>query len=273
VTDLDSLKQAREGTTHVIHCAGCTKAVGTRDFYAINEGGTRNVVEAINTSGQSVQRLVHVSSLAASGPGTREAPATEKSIPKPVSHYGRSKLAAEQAVIQHCRTGYVIVRPPAVYGPRDRGFLSMFSAVANHVLPRSSQRQALSLVYVEDLAGAILRCLEHPGITGRTFFAASPEVTSGFLMAREIARQHGGWTIPCPLPPALFWPVCAVQDGISRLTGRAAMLSLQKFQELRAPGWVCSADALQSATGYSCQTPLTQGIGLTLAWYKEARWL
>ena len=273
ITEVASIKEALSGITHVIHCAGCTKAVGIRDFYRVNQGGTENVIAAVNREAGHVQRLVHVSSLAASGPATAQSPAREEDPPHPVSHYGRSKLAAEQAVRDRCRSEFVIVRPPAVYGPRDRGFLPMFAAVRHHLLPRSNPHQALSLVYVQDLAKAIVVCLEAPGIVGKTFFASSPEVVSGVMMAKEIARQSKTWTVPCPLHPMLLWPVCAAQDGWSRITGKAAMLSLQKFADLRASGWVCSPAALQKATGFECGTTLSQGVTATLSWYREHDWL
>ncbi len=273
ITDPASLTSALEGITDVIHCAGCTKAVRIREFYEINHLGSRNVVEAVNARGGQIRRLVHVSSLAAAGPGTPAHPAREDEPPHPVSEYGKSKLAGEMEVREKCRREFVVVRPPAVYGPRDQGFLSMFQAVKSHLRPLPSATQALSLVYVQDLAEAIVTCLTHAGVAGKTYFAASREVTTGRVMAREIVRQMGVWTLPVPLPAALLWPVCAAQQVASRITGKASLLSLQKFAELRAPGWVCDASQLERDTGFVCSTPLEQGIARTLEWYRAERWI
>ena len=111
------------GVTHVIHCAGCTSAQPVSRFYEINQHGTRNVVEAVNAQAGSVRRLVHISSLAAAGPALPSCPAREQDTPRPVSEYGKSKLAGELEVRNHCRAQFVILRPPAVYGPRDTEFL------------------------------------------------------------------------------------------------------------------------------------------------------
>jgi 2-alkyl-3-oxoalkanoate reductase len=273
ITDLESLRRAMPGVTHVIHCAGLTKARNEAEFFAVNQAGTANVVTAINEQAGSSKRLVHLSSLAAIGPAGRERPARVEDEPHPVSQYGRSKLAGEAEVRQHCRCEYAIVRPPAVYGPRDRAFLSLFSAVKSHLLPRTSASQALSIVYVSDLAEAVIACLDHPKAAGRTYFAAAPEIVTGRQMAEEIALQMGSWTIPLPMPTPLFWPVCMARELWSRLTRKASLLNMQKFAELRAPGWVCDPSLLKSELAYECPTLLKPGIARSLAWYLDNAWL
>jgi nucleoside-diphosphate-sugar epimerase len=273
ISDRASLDKALEGITHVIHCAGCTRARRNSEFYDINQAGTRNVVEAVNARHDQLQRFVHVSSLAAAGPATPAAPARETDPPAPVSEYGKSKLAGELEVRNDCRVPWVVIRPPAVYGPRDEAFLSMFRAVCWHLLPRPTARQALSIVFAPDLAEIIVTSLEHPKALGKIYFAASSEVITGRMMAAEIAAQMGHWTLPCPLPSALLWPVCVFQEGRSRITGKAALLNLQKFSELRAPGWVCDPSLLRQELGCSCPTTLAKGIAVTLKWYRDQGWL
>jgi dihydroflavonol-4-reductase len=129
LSDPQSLDAALRDVTHVIHCAGCTKALRNSEFYEVNQAGTRNVVEAVNRQQGRIQRLVHLSSLAAGGPASPDQPAREDDLPHPVSEYGRSKLAGEREVQDACKTEYVILRPPAVYGPRDEAFLPLFKAV------------------------------------------------------------------------------------------------------------------------------------------------
>jgi nucleoside-diphosphate-sugar epimerase len=272
VTDRESLRRAVTGITHVIHCAGLTKARSRAEFLEVNEGGTRNLVDAANAE-SCLQRLVHISSLAAIGPAGAAKPAREGDVPHPVSDYGRSKLAAELAVRSCCRAEFVVVRPPAVYGPRDTAFLSLFKAVKNHILPLTSAAQSLSLVLVTDLAEAIVACLDHPTACRRAYFAAGPEVTTGRGMAEEIAAQLGCWTIPIPMPTAMVWSACLYGEVLSRLTHKARMLNLQKFAELRAPGWVCDTSLLQREVGYECKTGLKEGMARTIAWYRDKGWL
>ncbi len=272
ISDRDSVKAALIGVTHVIHCAGATKAARIADFYTTNQEGTRNVVEAVNAT-PGVERLIHISSLAAAGPGTVAQPARETDPARPVSEYGKSKLAGEREVTEHCRRDYVIIRPPAVYGPRDAGFFTMFQAISRHILPRPSASQKLSLIFVKDLAEAIVTAAVSPRAVGKTYFAAGPEIVTGRSMAEEIQRQMGTWTIPLPLPVALLWPVCLAQQTITIVTGKPDVLSLQKFAELRAPGWVCDSSAIQRDLGVKCVTGLASGIKESLEWYRRERWL
>jgi nucleoside-diphosphate-sugar epimerase len=273
VGDPQSLREAMADITHVIHCAGATKACRNSEFYTVNQGGTRNVVNAVNAQAGQVERLVHISSLAASGPAVPAQPARETDTPQPVSDYGKSKLAAEQEVRNGCRSPHVILRPCAVYGPRDADFLRIFKAVKSHVLPKPDGKQALSLVFVRDLAEAVVACLTHSAVAGKTYFVAAKETVTARIMAAEAAAQMNVWTVPLPLPTGLLWPICLFQDGWSRLSGKPSILSLQKYAELRAPGWVCDPTLLERETGCRCPTTMKHGIAETLAWYRQHHWL
>jgi nucleoside-diphosphate-sugar epimerase len=274
IGDPESLGAAMRDVTHVVHCAGCTKALRVSEFYEINQLGVRNIVEAVNRQDGRIRRLIHISSLAAGGPADAEAPALESDAPHPVSDYGKSKLAGEREVQDACKSDHVILRPPAVYGPRDGAFLPLFKAIHRHVEPRiGGGRMPLSFVFVKDLAEAVGNCLTPPSASQKTFYVASPEIGTACGMAREIASQMKAWTLPLPLPIAAMWPLCALQDLASRLTGKPNVLSLQKYPELRAPGWVCDPGRLRQELGIVCATSLKDGIAQTLAWYRGQGWL
>ena len=117
-----ALKAAFDGSDVVVHAAGLTRARSERAFRTVNVDGTRAVVAAANEAGA---RIVHISSLAAIGPGTADRPAHEDDRPQPLTAYGKSKLASEAVVRSEARVPWTIVRPAAVYGPRDRQFLPL----------------------------------------------------------------------------------------------------------------------------------------------------
>jgi len=268
-----TLAKALEGITHVIHCAGCTKASRYAEYYDVNQGGTRNLVQAINRHLSTIQRLVHISSLAVAGPTPPQNPAREDGLLRPISHYGKSKLAGEREVRDHCQVSFTILRPPAVYGPRDTAFLPLYRSVRNHLLPSPSKDQALSLVFARDLAHVAVACLDKQVAQNKTYFVASRQVLSAADIAHEISRQMKTWTIPCPLPPAILWVVCFAQEIFSRVSGRATLLNLQKFAELRAPGWVCDPSLLEQEVGVKCPTALETGVLDTLSWYRREHWV
>lgn len=275
--DLPTLRKAVAGATHVLHCAGATKALRAGDLFAANQAGTRNLVQAVNETAESttpVQRLVHLSSLAAGRAGTRAAPACEDDPSEPLSEYGRSKRAGEREVIAGCRREFVVLRPCAVYGPRDAEFLRLFKAARAHVLPVfGGGLQELSLVFAPDLAAAAVRALTGPGIAGRLLNVAGAEVVTAGELAAAIARALGGRMFRLSLPAGVLKLVCALASAGARLTGKATVLAHGKYRELTAPGWVCDTTRLQSAMGPLCQTRLADGLSATLAWYREHGWL
>ena len=274
INDLPSLRDAMHDATHVIHCAGCTKALRVAEFYDVNHVGARNVVETVNHRRDHIQRLVHISSLAAVGPAPPAKPAREDDPPQPVSEYGKSKLAGEREVRDNCRTGFVVLRPPVVYGPRDDQLLCLFKAVAFRLLPTfGGGRQALSLVFVKDLAEAAVTSLTHPAASGRTFFVASPEIVTARELVEQIAAQMNVRTLPLALPTAVLWPVCVIRELLSRLTGKANVLNRHKYVELRSPAWVCDPSKLRQELGFECSMNLKKGIAETLAWYRQQGWL
>lgn len=269
-----SLDAALEGVTHIIHCAGAVKALDAAGFIAVNQIGTRNVVRAVNRRGAQIERLLLVSSLAAAGPGTKDHPRHERDQPGPVSDYGRSKLAAEREVTSECKADWTIIRPPAVYGPRDREFLRLFKAVKSHVLPRfGGGRQELSLVYVVDLAAAVVAALTHANASRELFFAGSPEVVTAAELAQRIAIEVDTWTLPLPLPNAALWLACQWAELAAKFSHKPSVLSAQKWAELRAPGWVCDVSKLKGEVGYDCRTSLAAGVAQTRDWYQAHGWL
>ncbi|MCX8157313.1 MAG: NAD(P)-dependent oxidoreductase [Verrucomicrobiae bacterium] len=271
---LEALGPALEGVTHVIHCAGATKALDREGYFRVNHAGTLNLVAAINRHASHIERLVHVSSLAVTGPATAARPARETDPPRPLTDYGQSKLAAEQVVREQCRVPAVILRPPGVYGPRDSEFFKLFKAVRRGLLPCfGGGRQQLSLVYAPDLAAAIVHCLTHPGAVGKVFHVAHAEVIHVRQVGEVAARYWGLKPVPLVLPVAALWPVCAAQEIINQVTRRPQVVNLQKYRELAAPGWVCDVSRLKECTGFSAPTPVEQGVPATLDWYRQAGWL
>jgi nucleoside-diphosphate-sugar epimerase len=272
--DPSSLAEALLGVSHIIHCAGMTKAYRAADLFRVNEGGVRNLLQAIAAAGAPVERLVFVSSVAAQGPATEASPARETDAPRPVSAYGRSKLAGEQALREQRQVPYVIMRPGAVYGPRDTDFLQLFRSVRAHLRPCfGGGRQPLSLVYVEDLAEAVAVALTHPQALGKCFHVASDEVVTSGRLGEVVAEELHSWTLPLRLPNGVLWPICLLQELLFRITGKPQILTRLKYPELVAPGWVCSVQALREELGYRCSKGLRQGIHDTLDWYRTNEWM
>jgi len=178
IEDRASLGAAVDGVDAVVHVAGIVKARRPAEFFEVNTQGTRNLLEAAMR--RPVPRFVYVSSLAAVGPSADGTPVPDDVEPRPVTHYGRSKLEAERAVLAaKDRLHVTVVRPPLIYGPRDRETLAFFTSVRNGVLPMTGDgTNTLSVVYVEDCAAAVVRVLHAQGVpSGRSYFVDDGSVS------------------------------------------------------------------------------------------------
>jgi nucleoside-diphosphate-sugar epimerase len=273
VGDIASLTAALDGVTHVIHCAGLTKALSWSDFEAVNVRGTRNLVDAAN--GQpAVRQFILISSLAAHGPGSKARPAREANPNAPVSLYGRSKLMGELEVRHHCRSPHVILRPSGVYGPGDSDFLQLFKTVRRGLCPAfGGGRQELTLLHADDLAAVVVGCLDRDAGSQPVFHVAHPQVVTAAELALEVARQLHVKARVLNLPNFVLSLASGMGECVSRLTRKPSVLSLDRLRELQAPGWVCDPTHLRETLDLECRTALPEGIAQTVAWYRQHRWL
>jgi dihydroflavonol-4-reductase len=269
--DRAALQAGCRGADVVYHVAGRIHARSARDFLAANRDGTARVLEAatVHTPG----RFVYVSSLAVGGPTDVGHPIDERRPPAPVSDYGRSKLAAEEAV-RSAPIPWTIVRPPVVYGEWDRETLRLFRlAAAGWGAVIGDGTQELSVIYAGDLAAALLAVAASPHTQGQVYYITHPVTTT----TRELVALVGGAVgsnprvvrIPGPLARSGLWAV----GSLANLMGRSTVLSADKAHELLAPAWTCSGEAFTRDTGWQATTDLETGLARTAAWYRVEGWL
>jgi nucleoside-diphosphate-sugar epimerase len=274
VTRAETLVRAVDGVDEVYHLAARLTALTARDMARTNVLGTRRLVEAVVRAG-GVRRFVHCSSLAVAGPSVAGA-RTEASDGTPVTRYGRSKALAERVVAAFTDHGlaWTIVRPPVVYGPWDRGLLSMFQAVAKGFVPLlGAQPKHFSWVFGPDLADALVALGRHPATRRRTYYACHDEITTLEAFVDLASRAAGRAGRKVALPDSLIRLVASVADVVAQATGRPGMLTRDKTHELTPRAWTCSPAAARRDAGWVASTPLERGVPATVAWYRAAGWI
>lgn len=272
--DRDALARGAASADVIFHVAAVTAARDRDEFFAVNAGATRRLVDVAREHA-ALRRFVLISSLAAGGPAARGRPRTEEDPDRPVTPYGESKRAAEDA-LRESPLPWTIVRPPTVYGPRDAELLRVFRLARRGIVPVFGDgTQELSLIYVRDLARALLAVLATP--PGRLFHAAHPEVVTSRDLVRAVHRAVRPDATRGPavigIPGAVARAALWVTGTAARLAGRATLLAPDKAAEFLAPAWTCTAERLTSETGWQADIPLAEGLERTATWYRDHGWL
>lgn len=287
VTDRDTLPAAVAGNEIVYHVAGCTRALKVGQLYQVNEQGVRNVARTCAEQ-PTPPVLVTVSSLAAAGPAPDGQLRTEADPPAPVSQYGRSKRAGEQAAEEFAhRVPTTVVRPPIVLGEADRVGLEMFRMICRfgvHLVTKLG-RDRFSVIHVADLATALILAAERgtrlkadgtaAGSSSQGYyFAACDEHPTYADLGRMVAAALGRRRVlVVPSPPRMVWPVAAINEVMGRIRRRPLYLNFDKAREIRAGSWLCSPQAAKDDLRFSVAAPLAERLRQTARWYREEGWL
>lgn len=266
----EGLEHALCGADTVIHLAGVTKALRPDEYGRGNALATGNLLRAL--AGRA-SRLVHVSSLAAIGPSPDGKPVDEDAPPRPLTAYGRSKLEAER-LVKELAPAAVIVRPPAVYGPRDTDIFRLLKSIANGVaLEITGPERWISMIYVADLVEGILAAARTPRAAGRAYFLAYPKPVSWGELRDTAGRIMGRHPRVLRIPAAAANCVGYCAEVWSRIQSKPSIISREKIAEAQCRWWTVDTRRAASELGFEARTSLERGLAETLAWYKEAGWL
>lgn len=273
-TRAGTLGPALEGVDRVIHMAGATFAPSEAAFFHANAVGTRNLVDACLAAG-GVKRFVLLSSQAAAGPGTREQPTRETDPPRPLTPYGESKLAAERYCLElGDRLSVRILRPSAVYGPRDTAFLPYFRLVRRGFLVElGAGEREISLCFVNDLVKAIIVATDSHLDSGSVYFIADSEPYPWETVEKLLCAQLGVKGRRVVVPGIVLKAVGVIGQVYGALTGKAAPINRARAAELLEKHWVCDSTAAQRDLRFPSGINLENGLQKAVLWYEQNNWL
>jgi nucleoside-diphosphate-sugar epimerase len=263
------------GATHVFGVGGVTQARSLEEFRMGNVRPAANILAAL-AARETPPRFILVSSQAAGGPATSaDAPVREADPSRPVEAYGRSKLEAETETLRHAaRVPVVVIRPSAVYGPRDTGFLAAFREASGRVAFHAARRdQALSLLHVADVVDGLLLAARHDAAPGRTYFLGSAAPTDWRALYAAIARAAHAAPLQVQIPPLALRALAFGGDIISAASGRSFLLNSHKVALSRPRWWLCDASRARDELGWRPRVDLHDGVPDTYHWYVREGWL
>ncbi len=251
--DLESLRCLMRGAEAVVHCAGAVRGARSEHFTRVNRYGVARLVQAASEQRPTPSFLL-ISSVAAREPHLSPYAASKRQ--------GEEELAAGADTMQ-----WVVLRPPAVYGPGDEELLPLFRWMYRGIAPALGPMDSrYSLLYVDDLVEAVMHCLAC-GCTPQGVFELHDGKPNGYGwndLADTMARLRGKNVYQLKVPPRLLTLLAMINVMAARVAGFAPMLTPGKARELRHPDWVCDNTPLSRETGWAPLVSLEEGLRRTL---------
>ncbi|MCQ2221108.1 MAG: NAD(P)-dependent oxidoreductase [Prevotella sp.] len=276
----EQMKEALSGLhfDYVVHAAGATKCKDPQDFYKVNTEGTKNLVKALQNPAMETF-LVYLSSLSIFGAIREEEPHQDillTDTPQPNTHYGKSKLKAEEWLKDNCTMPYVVLRPTGVYGPRETDYFLMAQSIKQHVdFAAGFKPQDITFVYVRDVVQAVFKAIEHRDTcAGKAYFLSDGEVYSSRTFSDLIQKELGvRFLLRLKAPLWLLRIITIVGDRWGKMTGKVTALNNDKYHILRQRNWKCDIRPAQQDFDFRPEWQLERGVKEAMAWYKENKWL
>lgn len=259
---------------YVIHIAGVTKAKSNQDYRIGNVETTRSLLSACLSS-RRLKKFCFISSLTASGPSLDGIPKIEGNANAPITSYGRSKLEAEKVCLQYSsQIPIVILRPPAVYGPRDRDILELFRWINYRIVPHlGSWEKNLSIINARDLAEGIIEATISDSTVGQTYFVSNREVQSYTSLVKLASTLLGRNPLHIQIPSFMIYLVAGITERVYSFSKKTPVLNLDKVRDLITTDWTCSSRKLFEHIGFEPKISVEEGFKETIEWYQSQRWL
>ena len=260
---------------YVIHNAAATRALKKNDFFIINYQYTRNLIEELMKQKEVPKKFIYMSSLAAFGPGDPNQlnPIKSSGEAQPISTYGKSKLASENYLKSLSDFPYIIIRPTAVYGPREKDLFRIFLLIDKNIeLFMGHQKQHLSFIYVKDLARVVFQAI-HSEVINKGYFISDGNTYDSKSFGNMIKAHLDKKTLGIHFPGPLVKLIAMISESTKYLTQKQSLLNIEKIKELQAVNWQCDIQETIEDLNFKAEYSLSQGIKESIEWYKNNNWL
>ncbi len=267
----EELLPAVEGVEVVYHVAGCVKALRKKTFFEVNAQGTGNLLQACLSLQTPPRRFVLVSSAGAAGPSPTDAALTEDVPPRPLTPYGWSKLAAEELAREYMdRLSITILRPAAIYGPRDTELLPAFQAVKSGLAARLGVApRRFNMCHVRDVARAVMLAGSVEAAGSGTFLVGGQNTDQSELVA-AIAKAIGKKRVYSPpVPGFLIYFAALLSSAVGQVTRRPRIFTWENAPRLLARNWTMDISKARRVLGYRPDYDLDTGVRDAIDWYRK----
>ena len=261
---------------YIVHNAGVTKCIDSKDFERVNFKNTVNFIEALQEANCIPEKFIFMSSLSVFGAGDEKnyTPIKLTDKPNPNTAYGRSKLQAEEYLSSTKDFPYIILRPTGVYGPREKDYFMMIKTVKSGLdIATGYKPQHLTFIYVRDLVEAVYLALES-SIAGKAYFVSDGDTYTDkeyTALIKEILGKRFVISLKIPLPVVKF--VSSVAESVSKMTHKPSTLNRDKYVIMKQRNWECDVYPIVRDLEFKPSYNLKKGLDESISWYKENGWL
>jgi dihydroflavonol-4-reductase len=277
LSDKSALAKAVEGVDYIFHVGGLIAARSQEEFLKANRDGTKNLLNVAFEYTPNLKRFLYVSSLTAAGPAKSLSHPVNEDMPcNPITAYGKSKAAAEIVVNEYSdKFPITIVRPPAIYGPRDPAMVPIFKSVKTGLgFLIGFKKKYLSLIHVEDLVRGIAEAAFSEKTINQTYYISSDEFYDWVTLMNTMKNAINKKNLKLLKAPEPFVMTAAyITEFFGRFMSSPPVFNLDKGRDFIQNYWICSTEKAKRDFGYTQQISIDAGMKNTFDWYIENKWI
>ncbi len=274
LNDKEEIKKVFEGADYIFHIAGVVKSKSKEGYFKGNVDTTHTLLNAA-LNNNSLKKFLVVSSLTVAGPALNGKPVDENSECKPITTYGRSKLAQEELTKSYRdKIPVTICRAPAIYGERDTEILIFFKTFSKGLMTTIGfNNKRLSLLHVRDLVNGLYLAAINKKAEGETYFISSEKFYTWQEVGKITEKIMGKKPIKIKVPHFAVYSIAAIAEFFSVFSSKAATINIEKARDITQLDWICDTSKAIKDLGYRQEISIEEGIKSTIDWYREMKWI
>jgi nucleoside-diphosphate-sugar epimerase len=273
--DKNALSSVLLDADYLYHIAGVVKAKTYDEYLYGNVETTRILLDVLLNVNPKINRVVIASSFTACGPSFDGMTCNEATKEHPITRYGKSKLEQELLAKKYMdKLPITIIRPPAVFGPRDTEIYLFFKTYKAGLMSLIGfNNKLLNLIYIDDLINGFYLASINEKAIGQIYYIASEKFYTWPQIGDVIAKAFGRKAFTIRIPHFIVYLVAAFAQFFSLFSSKAATFNIEKARDFVQQYWTCDVSKAKSELGFKELFSLENSMKRTIDWYKEMKWL
>jgi len=275
LTNKEGLRKIFEGADYIYHVAGVVKSKKPEGYFAGNVETTKALLDVALEFKNIIKRFIIVSSATASGPSPINNPVSEDFPCKPITTYGRSKLAQEELAKSYMdQIPITVCKVAAVYGERDTEIFIFFNTYSKGLMTTIGLNdKQVSLIHVNDVVRGLYLAAISDKAKGQIYFITSEKYYTWKEVGDATSKVMNKKSFKIAVPHFVVYTIAGIAQFFSMFSSKAATLNIEKAKDITRPAWISDYRKAYKDFGFKQEISLEEGIRRTVDWYKKVGWL